>query len=88
MVSTIVYDDDDDLDVADCDLGLSEGEVLDVVCFVLLAVSVVVPVLVFDGFMFFSTAEAFGALVFGLTEASFGVRLNGVGAGAVPTRSE
>ena len=37
--------------------------------------------------MFFSTVEAFGALVFGLAEASFGVKLNGdgVGAGAVPT---
>ena len=48
LVSTTVYD-DDDLDDADCDLGLAEGEVLDVVCCVLLAVSVLVPVLVFDG---------------------------------------
>ena len=51
---------------------------------------VLVPVLVFDGLvvdglMFSSTVEAFGALVFGLAEASFGVKLNGVGAGAVPT---
>ena len=89
MVSTTVYD-DDDLDGADCDLGLAEDEILDVVCCVLLAVSVVVPVSVFDGLvvdglMFFSTVEAFGALVFGLAEASFGVKLNGVGARAVPT---
>ena len=59
-------------------------------CAVLLAVSVLVPVLVFDGLvvdglMFSHTVEAYGALVFGLTEASFGVKLNGVGAGAVPT---
>ena len=85
MVSTTVYN-DDDLDDADCDLGLVEGEVLDVVCCVLLAVSVLVPVLAFDdlvidGLMFSSTVEAFGALVFGLAEASFGVKLNGVGAG-------
>ena len=55
-------------------------------CCVLLAVSVLVPVLAFDdlvidGLMFSSTVEAFGALVFGLAEASFGVKLNGVGAG-------
>ena len=67
MFSTTAYDDDDDLDDADCDLGLAEDEVLDVVCCVLLAVSVLVPVLVFDGLvvdglMFSSTAEAFGAL--------------------------
>ena len=84
MVYTTVYD-DDDLDDADCDLGLAEGEVLDVVCCVLLAVSVLVPVLVFGGLMFSSTVEAFGSLVFGLAEASFGVKLNGVGAGVVPT---
>ena len=89
MVSTTVYD-NDDLDDANCDLGLAEGGILHVVCCVLLAVSVLVPVLVFDGLvgeglMFSSTVEAFGALVFGLAEASFGVKLNGVGAGAVPT---
>ena len=39
LVSAIVYD-DDNLDDADCDLGLAEGEVLHVVCCVLLAVSV------------------------------------------------
>ena len=73
-------------------LGLNEGEVLDVVCSVLLVVSVLVSVLVFDGLvadglMFSSTVEleAVGALVFGLGEASFGLKLNGVGAVAVPT---
>ena len=35
--------------------------------------------------MFSSTVVAFGAMIFGLAEASFGVKLNGVGAGAVPT---
>ena len=85
-----MYNDDDDLDDTDCDLGLAEGEVLDAVCCVLLAVSVLVPVLVFDGLavdglVFSSTAEAFGALFFGLAEASLGTKLNGVGAGAVPT---
>ena len=89
MVSSTVYD-DDDLDDADCDLSLAEGEVLDVVCCVSLAFSVFVPVLVFDGLvvdrlMFSSTVETFGALVFGVAEPSFGVKLNGVGAGAVPT---
>ena len=89
MVSTTVCD-NDDLDDADCNLGLAEGEVLDVVCCVLLAVSVLVPGLVFDGLvvdglMFSSTVETFGALVFGIAEASFEVKLNGVGAGAVPT---
>ena len=90
-VSTTVHH-DDDLDDADCDLGLAEGEVLDVVCCVLLAVGGLVPVLVFDGWvvdvlMFSSTVEAFGALVFGLAVVSFGLglRLNGVVAGAVPT---
>ena len=34
--------------------------------------------------MFSSTVEGFGALVFGFKEVSFGVKLNGVGAGAVP----
>ena len=58
MVSTTVYD-DDDFDDADCDSGLAEGEVLDAVCCVLLAVSVLVPVLVFDGLMVSSTVEAF-----------------------------
>ena len=89
LVSTTVYD-DADLDDADYDSGLAEGEVLDVVCCVLLAVSVLVPVLVFDGLvvdglMFSSTVEAFGALVFGLAETSFGLKLNGFGAGAVST---
>ena len=89
MVSTAVYD-DDDLGDADCDLSLAEGEVLDAVCCVLLAVSVLVPFLVVDGLVvdgliFSSTVEAFGALVFGLAGASFGAKLNGVGTGAVPT---
>ena len=89
LISTTDYD-NDDLDDANCDLGLAEGEVLDVVCCVLLAVSVLVPVSVFDGLvldglMFSSTVEAFGTLVFGLAEASFRVKLNGVGAGTVPT---
>ena len=44
MVSTTVYG-DDDLDDADCDSGLAEGEVMDVVCCGLLAVSVLVRVL-------------------------------------------
>ena len=35
--------------------------------------------------MFSSTVEAFEVLVFGLAEASFGVELSGVWAGAVPT---
>ena len=35
--------------------------------------------------MFSSTVESFGVLVFGLAEASFGVKLSGAGAGAVPT---
>ena len=61
LVSATVYY-DDDLDDADCDLRLAEGKVLDVVCCVLLAVSVLVPVLVFDGLavdglMFSSTVE-------------------------------
>ena len=50
MVSTTVND-DDDLDDANCDLGLAEGEVLDVVCCVLLAVSALVLVLVVVGFV-------------------------------------
>ena len=55
---------------------------------VLLAVSVLIPFLVFDGLvvdglMFSSTVEVFGALLFGLAEVSFGV--NGAEAGAVPT---
>ena len=86
MVFTTVCD-DDDLDDADydADLGLAEDEVLDVVCCGLLFVSVLVPVLVADGLVangliFSSTVEAFGALVFGLAEASFGAKLNGVGA--------
>ena len=41
--------DDDDLDDVNCDLGLAEGEVLDAVCCVLLAFSLLVPVLAFDG---------------------------------------
>ena len=41
--------------------------------------------LVVDGLIFSSTVEAFGALVFGFAEASFGLKLNGVGGGAVPT---
>ena len=90
MGSTTVYD-NDDLDVADCDLGFAEGGVLDVVCCVLLAVSVLVPVLVVcalvvDGFIFSSTVEAFGALIFGLEGASFGAKVNGVG--AVPSEGK
>ena len=76
------------MDDADCDLGLAEGEVFDVFCCVLLAVSVSVPVLlvdglVVDGLIFSSTVGAFEALVFCLAGASFGAKL--VGAGAVPT---
>ena len=48
MVSATVYG-DDDLDDADCDLGLAEIEVLDVVCCGLLAVSILFQVLVVDG---------------------------------------
>ena len=48
MVFITVYD-DDDLDDANCDLGLAEGEVLDVMCYGLLFVSILVPVLVVDG---------------------------------------
>ena len=89
MVFGTVYD-DDDLDDADCDSGLAEGEFLDVARCGLLVVSVLGPVLVVDGLMadgliFSCTVEAFGALVFGLAEASFGAKLNGVGVGAVPT---
>ena len=89
MVSTTVYD-DDNLDDVYCDLGLAEGEVLDVVCCVFLAVYVLVPVLVFDGLVvdgliFSGIIEAIGALVFGLAEASFKAKLNEVGVGAVPT---
>ena len=55
---------------ADRDLGFAEGGVLDVVCCVLLAVSVLVPVLVadglvVDGLIFSSTVEAFGELPMG-----------------------
>ena len=84
MVSTTVYG-DDDLDDTDCDLGLAEGEVLDVVCCGLLTVSVLVPVLVADSLIFSSTEEAFGVLVFHFAEASFGAKRNGVGVGTVPT---
>ena len=75
---------------ADRDFRLAEGEILDVVCCGLLAANVLVRVLVVDGLMadgliFSSTVEVFGALVFGLAEASFGAKLNGVGVGAVPT---
>ena len=84
MVSTTVYD-DNNLDDADYDLGLPDGEVLDIVCCVLLVVSVLVPVLVVDGLIFSSTVEAFGELVFGLAGASFGAKLNGDGVGAVLT---
>ena len=89
MVSTTAYG-DDDLDDADCDLGFTEGEVLDLTSCALLAVSVLVPVLVVDGLVvdgliLSSTVEAFGALVFDLAEASFGAKLNGIGVGAVPT---
>ena len=38
-----------------------------------------------DGLIFSSAVEAFGALVLGLAEVSFGAELNGVGVGAVPT---
>ena len=63
---------------------------MDVVCCGLLVVSVLVPVLVVDGLVadgliFFSAVEAVGARVLGLAQASFGAKLNGVGAGAVPT---
>ena len=61
MVSTTIYG-DDDLDDADCDLSLAEGEVLDILCCGFLAVSVLVPVLVdglvADGLIFSSTVEA------------------------------
>ena len=85
MVSTTVYD-DDDLDNVYCDLGLAEGEVLDVVFCVFSAVCVLVPVLVFDGLVvdcsiFSSTIEAIGALVFGLAEVSFKAKLNEGGVG-------
>ena len=85
LVSTTVYD-DDDLDYGDFDLGLAEGEVLDVVCCGLMVVSVLAPVLVVDGlvadgFIFPSTVGDFGALVFGLAEPSFVAKRNGVGVG-------
>ena len=44
----------------------------------------VVDGLVADDVIFSSTVEAFSAMVFGLAEASFGAKLNGVGVGAVP----
>ena len=44
----------------------------------------VVDGLVVDDLIFSCTVEAFGGLVFGLAEASFGAKLNGVGVGAVP----
>ena len=59
MVSTMVYG-DDDLDDADCSLGLAVGEVLDVVCCGLLTVCVLVPAIAVDSLMFSSTVEAFG----------------------------